>query len=68
MAKLAKAKEAIVKEEKDLVLELVKVELKNANEGVHTVFCKSGVVNFINGVAEVNKELVAELTETGLIK
>lgn len=46
----------------------VKVELINVNTGIHTVFVKSGMVEFVDGVAEVTADIAEELKNLGFIK
>ncbi len=46
----------------------IKVELKQVEHGLHTVFTGSVVVKFQNGVAEVDNEIAKELKKLGLIK
>lgn len=60
---MAKAKEAAEK-----AVEVVKVELLELKEGVHTVFHKLGQTQFVNGSAEVEKAVADELKALGLIK
>lgn len=60
---MAKAKEVV-----ETVVEKIKVELAEIREGLHTIFTKSGSVEFKDGIAEITPEVASELKETGLVK
>lgn len=64
MAEVKKAVEKIV----DKVVGIVEVELKDAKEGVHTIFTSAGIAEFENGAAKVKDAVAQELKQLGLIK
>jgi phosphotransferase system IIB component len=68
VANVKQAVEKAAEKVADKIAGLVDVELKEAKDGVHTIFAKDGHAIFVNGVAKVKEEVAKELKELGFIK
>lgn len=68
MAIKKSAKETVKNTIENTVKVFNRVELKDAKEGIHTVFHKYGVTTFTNGIAEVEAKISEELEALGLLK